>query len=112
MAEHIEFDLVQRMEEASRLPLSGGRATLAVITFPNLKLFVIYMPAESVWNEHATPGRIAVQVLRGRIVMNARGATYDLPAGRGAAFDSNVTHDVRAVEESWFLLTVAARTEA
>lgn len=70
------------------------------------------MPAESVCKDHATPGRIAVQVLRGRIVMNARGATYDLPAGLGAAFDSNVTHDVRAAEDSWFLLTVVARTEA
>jgi quercetin dioxygenase-like cupin family protein len=98
------------MEEARQLSLSGGRATHAVVSFPNLKLFVVYMPAESVWNEHSTPGRIAVQVLKGRIVMSAGAQRYELTAGKGAAFDSDIKHDVQALEESWFLLTVARRT--
>ena len=108
MAEEQTFDLAEEMERATKLSLSGGRATHAVVTFPNLKLFVIYMPAESVWSEHSTPGSIAVQVLRGHIRMNTQDANYDLTAGRGAAFDSNVKHDVHALADSWFLLTVAA----
>jgi quercetin dioxygenase-like cupin family protein len=112
MAEELIFDLAEKMERASKLPLSGGRATHAVVTFPNLKLFVIYMPAESVWSEHSTPGRVAVQVLRGHIRINTLDANYNLTAGQGAAFDSNVKHDVHTLADSWFLVTVAARTEA
>jgi len=105
------FDLDRIMREASQLTLSHSRTTHAIVSFPNLKLFVIYMPAESVWSEHSTPGRIAVQVLRGHIVMTANGKRYELSAGCGAAFDSDVKHDVHALSEAWFLLTVAHRTE-
>jgi quercetin dioxygenase-like cupin family protein len=101
------FDLKKKMEEATHLPLSQGRSTHAVVSFPNLKLFVIYMPAGSSWSKHSTTGRIAVQVLRGHIVMTAVGERYDLAAGHGAALDSGIEHDVQAQEESWFLLTVA-----
>jgi|SRR6516164_4502345 quercetin dioxygenase-like cupin family protein len=105
------FDLGTVMREASQLTLSHGRATHAIVSFPNLKLFVIYMAAESVWSEHSTPGRIAVQVLRGQIVMTADGKRYELSAGCGAAFDSDMKRDVHALSEAWFLLTVAHRTE-
>jgi quercetin dioxygenase-like cupin family protein len=65
------------------------------------------MPVGSTWAERSTPGRIAVQVLKGRIRMSAGDEQYDLPASHGVALDSNVKHDVRAIDESWFLLTVA-----
>jgi quercetin dioxygenase-like cupin family protein len=104
------FDLSAKMQEASQLPLSGGRATHAIVSFPNLKLFVIYMPAQSLWSEHSTPGLIAVQVLKGHVAMSAGEQRFDLTAGQGTALDSNVKHDVHALEESWFLLTVARRT--
>jgi quercetin dioxygenase-like cupin family protein len=104
------FDLTTKMHEAASLPLRGGRATHAIVSFPNLKLFVIYMPSGSTWAEHSTPGRIAVQVLQGRVMMIAGDEQYDLAASHGVALDSNVKHDVRAMEESWFLLTVARPT--
>ena len=106
----ITFDLATKMHEAASLPLSGGRATHAIVTFPNLKLFVIYMPSGSTWAEHSTPGRIAVQVLKGRIIMSVGDEQRDLAASHGVALDSNVKHDVHAIEESWFLLTVARLT--
>jgi hypothetical protein len=52
------FELDAIMREASQLNLSQGRATLSFVSFPNLKLFVIYIPAESVWSEHSTPGEL------------------------------------------------------
>lgn len=43
--------------------------------------------------------------------MHAGGRTFDLPRGRCLILDRAVIHDVEAVEESGFLLTVA-RNEA
>ena len=39
--------------------------------------------------------------------MRALGRSFDLPRGRILALESNVPHDVEAVEASVFLLTVA-----
>ena len=57
--------------------------------------------------EHYNPGRICVQTIFGHIRMHADGRTFDLPPGQCLVLDRAVTHDVEAIEESDFLLTVA-----
>jgi quercetin dioxygenase-like cupin family protein len=43
----------------------------------------------------------------GRIQVRARGRTFDLGAGSLLALDRGIPHDVEALEESAFLLTIA-----
>jgi quercetin dioxygenase-like cupin family protein len=57
--------------------------------------------------EHKAEGRISVQVLSGRIEFRAEGRSFDLRAGGLLALDRAVPHDVTALEESAFLLTIA-----
>ncbi len=57
--------------------------------------------------EHHNPGRISVQTIFGYIRMQADGKLFDLPQGKMLVLDRAVTHDVEALEESAFLLTVA-----
>jgi quercetin dioxygenase-like cupin family protein len=45
--------------------------------------------------------------LTGSMRLHARGKVFALPEGHLLALDSNVAHDVEALEESVFLLTVA-----
>lgn len=104
---NFNFNLETEMQRARELPLTGGRASHALISYPNLKQLIIYMPAGSRWDEHSTPGRISVQVLRGEIRMSALGNSRNLAAGEIATFDANVKHNVEALSESWYLLTVA-----
>ncbi len=56
---------------------------------------------------HQTPGRISIQTVSGRLRLHLPDQTVDLPAGHLLALEPNVAHDVEAVEESVFLLTVA-----
>ncbi len=97
---HVESILFEQREKRDRItrPLAG---------FPNLKLVLIAMPAGTRWNEHSTPGRISVQCLHGVIRMHALGDSFDLAPGQVFALESNIKHDVEALEESVFLLTVA-----
>jgi quercetin dioxygenase-like cupin family protein len=39
--------------------------------------------------------------------VRAQGRTFDLPAGSLLALDQGIPHDVEALEESAFLLTIA-----
>jgi len=53
------------------------------------------------------PGRISVQTLDGHIRMHAGDRTFDLVKGKVLVLDHAVPHDVEAIADSAFLLTVA-----
>lgn len=57
--------------------------------------------------EQKTEGRISVHVLSGHIQLKAAGRTFSLRPGGLLALDHAVLHDVEALEESAFLLTIA-----
>jgi quercetin dioxygenase-like cupin family protein len=65
------------------------------------------MKAGSRIPDHQTEGRISIQTIRGRIVVRATGRTFDLPDGGLLALDRGLRHDVEALEDSAFLLTIA-----
>jgi len=47
------------------------------------------------------------ETVAGHIQVRAQGRTFDLPTGRLLALDKGVLHEVEALEESAFLLTIA-----
>ena len=57
--------------------------------------------------EHKTDGRISLRVLSGRIGLSASGRTFDLRPGSLFALDQGSVHDIEALEEGAFLLTIA-----
>jgi quercetin dioxygenase-like cupin family protein len=83
------------------------RIARSVVSFPNLKIVLVSMPAGGIWAEHSTSGRISVQCLQGHIRLRTAEEVFDLASGGLAALESNVRHDVEAAEASVFLLTVA-----
>jgi quercetin dioxygenase-like cupin family protein len=57
--------------------------------------------------EHKSAGRTSVEVLHGHIQSHILGSLIDLPAGNVLALDREVLHDVEALKESAFVLTIA-----
>jgi len=47
------------------------------------------------------------ETVAGHIQVRAQGRTFDLPTGRLLALDQRLLHEVEALEESAFLLTIA-----
>lgn len=64
---------------------------------------------EAAWQggEHRAAGRISVQTVAGHIQMHVEGKVLDLPAGHLLALERAIVHDVEALEEGGFLLTIA-----
>lgn len=104
----LEFDLLARIERLRRERLSRADiASKTLVKYPDLRIALTVMRAGARIEEHKAVGRISVQTVTGHIRMQVPGKLVDLPAGRILALDRAVPHDVEAVEESAYLLTMA-----
>lgn len=103
-----EFDLESETAQLHRSPeWSTGIARKILIQYPDLQITLRTMRAHTRIPEHHNPGRISVQTVQGHIRMRADGQVFDLAKGKMLVLDRAIVHDVEALEESAFLLTVA-----
>ena len=106
-ARSAEFDFAKELEELRKSPeWASGIAKKVLIHYPDFQVTLRRMKAHTRIPEHYNPGRICVHTIFGRIRMHADGKLFDLPRDNTLALDRAVTHDVEALEESAFLLTV------
>lgn len=99
-----ELDQLHR-DEAWLSPT--GRSSKTLVKYPNLRIVLIAMKANTRMHEHAAAGRISVHTLNGNIRLHLPERVVDLPAGNLLALDQCVSHDVEASEDSAFLLTLS-----
>ncbi len=103
-----EFILEQEAEDLVRSPQwQTGIARKVLVQYSDFQITLRRMRAGAYSPNHHTPGRICVQTVTGHIRMRADGKIFDLPKGAILVLDRAVTHDVEALEESSFVLTVA-----
>src|SRR5690348_15975527 len=106
----LDFDLAEeaRLQRQEKSWLGGtGRSSKTLVKHPDLRVVLISMKASTRIHEHAAAGRISVQTLSGHIRLQLPDQAVDLPAGHLLALDQCVPHEVEAVEESVFLLTLS-----
>lgn len=108
----IEISLEDEAEALRNRPeWLSGIARKKLIQYPDFQITLRRMKPNTRIPNHYNPGRICVQTIFGHIRMRADGKTFDLRRGQCLVLDHAVTHDVEAVEESAFLLTVADNAE-
>jgi quercetin dioxygenase-like cupin family protein len=105
----LEFDLAKEIEQLHREEpwQTTGRNAKTMVKHPDFRIVLTVLKANVRVQEHQTVGRISVQTIAGRIRMHVGKDLYDLPQGRLLALDSALPHDVEALEDSAFLLTIA-----
>lgn len=102
------FDVNEYIERLMReRNWQAGRDSQTLVKYADFRIVLTVLRAGSRLHEHQTAGPISVHTVKGHILMHADGRTVDLPAGRVPALDRAVPHDVEAVEDSAFLLTIA-----
>ena len=109
MAEPLmEFDLPAEVHRLrAETTWSTGQNARTLIKYDDFRVVLTALQAHIRVPEHKTEGRISVQVLSGHIQLRASGRTFSLRPGGLLALDHGVLHDVEALEESTFLLTIA-----
>jgi len=102
------FDLVG---ETARLhgehAWQRGHNAKTLVKEPDLRVVLIALRAGGRLERHQVAGQISVQTLAGCVRLHTPGEIVDLPVGRLASLERDVPHDVEALEESAFLLTIA-----
>lgn len=108
-SKEMQFDVAA---EAMRLKgedayVSKGRNAITLVKYPDLRVVLTALSATTRIDGHKTEGRISIHALSGELRLHVAGRLVDLAAGRLLALDSGVAHDLEAVKDSVFLLTVA-----
>ncbi len=104
----LEFDLAAEIEKLKQEPAwQSGRNAKTLAKYADLRIVLTVLKAGTQLQEHHSAGRISVQTISGRIRMHAADRSFELAAGRMLVLDRAVPHDVEAVQESAFLLTIA-----
>jgi quercetin dioxygenase-like cupin family protein/hemerythrin-like domain-containing protein len=105
----LQFDLAQEIEQLrSEEPWpSTGRNAKTMVKYPDFRIVLTVLKADTRVQEHQTVGRISVQTVAGHIRMHVGKQMMDLPQGHLVVLDTALPHDVEALEDSAFLLTIA-----
>ena len=102
------FDLHAEIERlGSETAWQGGRTSKTLVKHPDFRVVLMLLKSSARLHEHTTAGSISVQSLAGHIRMHVQDQVFDLPVGRLLTLERNLPHDVEAVEDSAFLLTIA-----
>jgi len=104
----LEFDLVRELGQLHRESgWNGGQNAKTLVKYDDFRIVLTALKARARLPEHQTKGRMSIQTIAGHILVRAEGRTFDLPTGALLALDRKVPHDVEALEESAFLITIA-----
>ena len=104
----LEFDLTAEINQLHReTTWSTGRNAKTLMKYDDFRVVLTALQANMRIPEHRTEGRISIHMLSGHIRLNASGRTFDLRPGSLVALDEGSAHDIEALEESAFLLTIA-----
>ena len=106
----LQFDLpkeIERLRANESWGRETGRSAETLVKQQDFRVTLILMKANTRMAEHKAEGRISIHTLQGRIRIHLRDQKLELPAGSLLALDCGLHHDVEALEESAFLLTIA-----
>lgn len=104
---------IEKLEDAASWQREAGRSSETIVKYPHFRVVLVRMKPGSYMSEHRAEGPISIHALMGKIRVHLPDdRTEELSAGDLLVLEQCLEHDVEAVEESAFLLTIAWREEA
>lgn len=103
-----QFDLLKEIAGSEKnKPWQSGHNARTLFKKHDFRIVLITMEAAARMKEHHADGTISVQVLKGKIRFNVAGKPHELGTGNLFTLAASIRHDVEAVEDSAFLLTIS-----
>ena len=104
---YLESDLGREIDQLRREPpYRNGQNARTLVKYDDLRVVLTVLQAKARIPQHQTRGRISIHLLSGHVRLNA-GRMFDLRPGSYVALDRDRPHDIEALEDSAFLLTIA-----
>jgi len=105
----LTFNLEKEIERLRREEhwLKDGRISQTLVKYSDFRIVLILMQAGTVMREHKADARISIHGLSGRLMVQLPEKTVELSTGDLLVLEKCLPHDVSAVEESAFLLSIS-----
>lgn len=105
----LTFDLAAEIEQLNNEEhwLKDGRISKTLVKHSDFRIVLMFMKAGTLMQEHKTDARISLHALSGRLLIKLDSRTVELPAGHLLVLEKGISHDVKALEESVFLLSIS-----
>jgi quercetin dioxygenase-like cupin family protein len=105
----LTFDLAAEIEQLNNEEhwLKDGRISKTLVKHSDFRIVLMFMKAGTLMQEHKTDARISIHALSGRLLVKLDRQTVELPAGNLLVLEKALLHDVKALEESAFLLSIS-----
>jgi quercetin dioxygenase-like cupin family protein len=102
------FDLLKEIADSEqKKPWQSGHYAKTLFKRHDLRVVLITMENGARMKEHHADGTLSVQVLKGQIRVTLQDKPHDLHAGNLFTLAGSIRHDVEAVGDSAFLLTIS-----
>jgi quercetin dioxygenase-like cupin family protein len=103
-----QFDLHQEIADSEqKKPWQSGHFAKTLFKKHDLRVVLITMENAAKMKEHHADGTISVHVLKGQIRFSVHGKPHDLKSGNLLTLSASIKHEVEALEDSAFLLTIS-----
>ena len=103
---NLSDELMDLRQEAS-WQRDTGRSSKTLAKYSDFRIVLVLMKPNTRMDEHHADARISIHSLQGKIRIHLPDKKVDLCAGELMALDRAIPHDVEALEESAFLITIS-----
>jgi len=106
----LQFNLdeeLRRLRAQASWQRDTGRSSKTLAKYPDFHVVLVLMKANTRMNKHHVDGRFSVQALQGKIRIRLSEEVIEVSDGELITLDYGIPHEVEAVEESAFLLTIS-----
>jgi len=110
----LRFDLSKELHELrskDSWDRETGRSSKTLAKHPDFRIVLVLMKANTQMSQHRAEGRVSIHQLLGKMRVRVPEQEINLCAGELLVLDGGVLHDLEALEESCFLLTISWRVE-
>jgi quercetin dioxygenase-like cupin family protein len=98
---------LRQLREENSWTRGSGRSSRTLAKYPDFRIVLVLMKPGSEMKEHHADARISIQTLQGRVRLQLSDQAVELGSGELMCLESGIHHDVKALEESAFLITVS-----
>lgn len=105
----LQFDLAAETEQLRQEDpwKTTSRNAKTLVKYPDLRIVLIARKAGTRMEGHKTDESISVQALTGKLRLHLPEQAVELSAGKLLTLERALPHDVEALEDSSFLLTIS-----
>ena len=100
-------DELLHLREEDSWKRETGRSSKTLAKYPDFRIVLVLMRGNTQMKEHHADARISIHSLQGKIRIHLPDRKVDLTAGELMALDRGIHHNVEALEESAFLITIS-----